>query len=591
MNCTQMSKAMNQKDFNITTFLKTQKLSVFICVHLWMILLCVSTDGQTKLTSKVLLIPLDDRPPCLQMPVKMGLIGDVEVVTPPRNLLGRFTEFGKSDEIIKWIKTQNLKSFDAAIISLDMLAYGGLVAMREYETDTATAMKRADFIRQIRKLAPKMPIYGSSVIMRLAPTGNVVNEAYRNNLSKWAEISVDETKRAETAELEKKIPAEALEKYKEARARDLKLNLYAVELVREKVIDYLILSQDDAKPNGVHIADRETLIEFVKSNKLGERVAIQPGADEVSMLLLARTMTDKFKYRPKIKAIYSDEKIADQIMPYEDRPLRKTVSFHIKAVGATEVMNEKDADILFYVFVSRFENGKAESFRDEILLNFERKICKVTSTVGPHKSVIVADVDPKGEIQGADIDFTGALKNNLLFSKLSGYASWNTAGNTIGTALPHGVLYSLIQAQFGFNERKWTMPKAEFSRRTEILERVQFGQRWFMLNRLLDDYVYHSIVRPEAIKFAKDKGWNVFRFTDKETIATQEFSSPRIRKEIRPLLNSMSLLSASFSNQYVCEDVKHYSFSLPWGRTFEGEIDFQLDCQKLNKPKLKIKKP
>ncbi len=444
-----------------------------LCVLCALCGLFFTANAQTKLTSKVLLIPLDDRPPCLQMPVKMGLIGDVEVVTPPRNLLGRFSEFGKSDEIIKWIRTQNLKSFDAAIISLDMLAYGGLVAMREYETSTEMAVKRAEFIREIRKLAPKVPIYGSSVIMRLAPTGNVVNESYRVNLAKWAEISVDESKRAETAELEKKIPAEALEKYKKARARDLKLNLFTVDLVKEKVIDYLILSQDDAKPNGVHIADREKLIEYVKTNNLSEKVAIQPGADEVSMLLLARTMTDKFKYRPKIKAIYSDEKIADQVMPYEDRPLRKTVSFHIKAVGATEVADEKDADILFYVFASRFENGKAETFRDEIFTNYERRVGDVVSQISLGKGVIVADVDPKGEIQGADINFTEALKTKSLFSRLAGYASWNTAGNTIGTALPHGVLYSLIQSKFGFNQKKWTMPQAEFNKRTRILERVQ----------------------------------------------------------------------------------------------------------------------
>jgi hypothetical protein len=506
------------------------------------------------------------------MPVKMGLIGDVEVVTPPRNLLGRFTEFGKSDEIIKWLKTQNLKSFDAAIISLDMLAYGGLVAMREYETTESEAMKRADFIRQIRKIAPKMPIYGSSVIMRLAPTGNVVNESYRANLAKWAEISVDESKRAETIELEKKIPAEALEKYKKARQRDLKINLYSVELVRDKVIDYLILSQDDAKPNGVHIADREQLTDYVKTLNLGEKVAIQPGADEVSMLLLARTMTDKYKYRPKIKAIYSDEKIADQFMPYEDRPLRKTVSFHIKAVGATEVTDESQADILFYVFVSRFESGKAESFSDLIKEQY--------STVAKAgKPYIVADVDIKGEIQGADTKFTESLRSKLLLRDALGYASWNTAGNTIGTALPHGVLSSISELIFEEDVKtKYKPPKIPKDKSKAVLgvwtskrkERMKLAQTWFMLNRLLDDYVYHSVVRPQAIKFGQSRGWNVFRFDAEQTKVVEEFSSPKVQYEIWKNLNSLSVN---------CERTKTFNFTLPWGRTFEAEIDFQLDCK------------
>ncbi|MBK8148471.1 MAG: DUF4127 family protein [Acidobacteria bacterium] len=84
------------------------------------------------------------------------------------------------------------------------------------------------------------------------------------------------------------------------------------------------------------------------------------------MLLLSRALTAKYKYQPKIKAIFSDEKLADQLMPYEDRPLRKTVSFHIKAAGGVEVADEKDAEILFFVFASRFENGAANRFAQRI---------------------------------------------------------------------------------------------------------------------------------------------------------------------------------------------------------------------------------
>jgi hypothetical protein len=523
-----------------------------------------SANAQTRLTSRVLLIPLDDRPPCLQMPVKMGLIGDVEVVTPPRNLLGRFTEFGKSDEIIKWLKKQNLKSFDAAIISLDMLAYGGLVAMREYETTESEALKRVDFIRQIRKIAPKMPIYGSSVIMRLAPTGNVVNESYRTNLAKWAEISVDESKRAETAELENKIPAEALEKYKKARQRDLKINLYSVELVRDKVIDYLILSQDDAKPNGVHIADREKLIEYVKTQNLGEKVAIQPGADEVSMLLLARTMTDKYKYRPKIKAIYSDEKIADQFMPYEDRPLRKTVSFHIKAVGATEVENEKDADILFYVFVSRFESGKADKFAKEI-----------TDKIISFNKIIVADVDVKGEVQGGDVTFTNALLQSGKFSQISGYAAWNTAGNTIGTALPNGVVFETAMSKYKFsvpNMPYYERERIKDQKKAVVRDRIIKSNVWFLINRLLDDFVYHSIVRPKSLNKIRENKWNSLRLDQTQTNFIEKFSFDLLKTESERIIENFAKNNKSCS-------VKNLTFDLPWNRTFEAEINYQLLCK------------
>jgi hypothetical protein len=519
-------------------------------------------NAQTKLSSKILLIPLDDRPPCLQFPVKMGLIGDAEIVTPPRKLLGRFTEFGKSDEIIKWIRTQNLKTFDAAIISLDMLAYGGLVAMREYETPTETALKRAEFIREMRKLAPKMPIYGSSVIMRLAPTGNLVNEPYRTNLAHWAEISVDETKKAETAELEKKIPAEALEKYKMARKRDVQLNLFTVDLVREKVIDYLILSQDDAKPNGVHIADREKLIDYVKTNNLGEKVAIQPGADEVSMLLLARAVTDKYKYHPKIKAIYSDEKIADQVMPYEDRPLRKTVSFHIKATGAEEVADYKSTDLRFLVFASRFEPNGAEKFI---------KLENENYTMGGKISFpIVADIDIKGDVQGGDVDFTErALKGGWISPFTVGYAAWNTAGNTIGTALPQGVIYWTFLDYLTNDKKKKTIEIEK------LLERASESKNWFVVHRLIDDYFYHSVVRPKALKMIRDKKWNSLRLNEAQTAEIEAFCLKELNAETATLMDKF----LTGLNKRNCK-ISGLKFDLPWNRTFEAEIDFKINCQK-----------
>jgi len=70
---------------------------------------------------RILLIPLDNRPPCLQFTQKMGLIGNAQVVQPPDNFLGNFTTPGQSDKIVAWLLKQNLKSFNAAIISLDMI--------------------------------------------------------------------------------------------------------------------------------------------------------------------------------------------------------------------------------------------------------------------------------------------------------------------------------------------------------------------------------------------------------------------------------------------------------------------------------------
>ena len=514
-------------------------ISLYCCVFL-------STNAQNPHTSRVLLIPLDDRPPCLQFPVKMGLIGDVELVTPPRNLLGRFTQFGKSDSIILWLKKQDLNTFDAAIISMDMLAYGGLVASRVHETPIENALKRLEIIKEIRQKYPKIKLYGSSVIMRLAPTGDGKNEAYREKLARWADYSPYPENKEIVAKLESEIPVEALTNYKKARERNLKINKIAVELTLNQVFDYLILSQDDAKPKGIHVRDREALLGQVKTLNLTEKVAIQPGADEVSMLLLARSMTDKYKYHPKIKALYSSDSMANQAMPFEDKPLRKTVSFHLKAVGATEVEDARQADILFYVFTSRYEKGRAESFAAEINKNSS-------------KPLIIADIDPKGDVQGGDTVFTEGVLSYAVFSKVYGYACWNTAGNTIGTALPHGILYGVSQEILKANPKK------------KVKKRMADAQTWFTLNRLLDDFTYHTIVRPKALAIIKESKWNAFRLDDFQT----KIIKYHCLKELQPLALK---IAQKFKNTEGGKKItiSKLSFDLPWNRTFEAEIDFKI---------------
>ncbi|HEY8562512.1 MAG TPA: DUF4127 family protein [Pyrinomonadaceae bacterium] len=521
--------------------------------------LAVAAQAGAKPRARILLIPMDDRPPCLQFTERMGAIGDAEVVAPPKKFLGKFTTPGESDKIISWIKEQNLQSFDAAIVSVDMLAYGGLVAMRRHgETDAGEALGRIEVLREIKRRAPRLTLYVQSVIMRLAPTGDGRNDAYRDKLSQWAEISPYAESKAETAKLEKEIPADVLTDYKLARERDLKINLKTIEMTREKVIDYLILSQDDAKPRGIHVADRERLIAETKRLKLQERVAVQPGADEVSMLLLARALSRHFGYSPKIKAIYSSEELSRRAMPFEDRALRETVSFHIKATGSREVAREKDADLLFYVYASRFETGRAATFAEEI-----------AAKVNAGKKVIAADIDPKGDVQGGDPRFTEELGGRGVFSRLNGYASWNTAGNTIGTALPQGVVFALAQ-------------KARLPESKDAAARVLTAQHWFTFHRVLDDYYYHTLVRAKAKDYIARNKWSALRLSDEATAKVEDFSRPLLRDALAELTRIYFAGAKNSSNDPACEKPSDLEFDLPWNRTFEAEIDFDLECRSTN---------
>ena len=74
--------------------LEMQKVYV---LFLFFLLLAGAIHARQAPTTKILLIPLDDRPPCLQFPEKMGLIAGAEVIAPPKELLGKFTQAGNPE--------------------------------------------------------------------------------------------------------------------------------------------------------------------------------------------------------------------------------------------------------------------------------------------------------------------------------------------------------------------------------------------------------------------------------------------------------------------------------------------------------------
>jgi len=200
---------------------------------------------------------------------------------------------------------------------------------------------------------------------------------------------------------------------------------------------------------------------------------------------------------------------------------------------------------------SGFEAGKARTFASEI-----------AGKVNAKKRVLVGDIDVKGEIQGGDESFTEEMLGQRVFRSLYSYAAWNTAGNTIGTTLPQGVIFqTLISRKSGSKDRK-----NGYTARTG---RTRRAQDWFMVNRLMDDYVYHSLVRPKALQFIRESKWNAFRLDDDQTRQVTEFCA----EKLKPIALD---ISQKYFERTTCSIT--VDFVLPWNRTFEAEIDFTSPC-------------
>ena len=83
-----------------------------------------------EIVRRVLLVPLDSRPPCGRFVQDAARIAGVEVVLPPAELLDEYFRPGDTAALQKWT-AENIQNYDAAILSVDQLLHGGILASRQ----------------------------------------------------------------------------------------------------------------------------------------------------------------------------------------------------------------------------------------------------------------------------------------------------------------------------------------------------------------------------------------------------------------------------------------------------------------------------
>ena len=78
---------------------------------------------------QIAFIPIDNRPVCYTLPQQIAAMDkNIHLYLPDRNLLGDLTKQADIDGILNWL--ENLHEVDKVIVSLDTIAYGGLVPSR-----------------------------------------------------------------------------------------------------------------------------------------------------------------------------------------------------------------------------------------------------------------------------------------------------------------------------------------------------------------------------------------------------------------------------------------------------------------------------
>lgn len=364
-----------------------------------------------------------------------------------------------------------------AVVAIDSLAWGGLIPSRQSGNDLDLALRRLDALRAFRRLHPQKPLLAFSSIQRINRDDDDGEEPeyfrsfgrriFRRSVleHRSAAVALEGEEAAELERLRGEVPDAVWEDVLAIRSRTHAINLAAIDLVAEGVLDVLVLNQDDTTTWGLNVQERARLEREVRSRGLGAQVFVYPGADEVAQVLIARLAAQLRGRRPRVAAFYASRGGAAVQTGYEDRPLGDLVVTHVRAAGGVMVPPSVAPDLhLALNSPSRAQGhgGTAFSLRHDGhgLITAEQRAwieAAEASVIGLDRSVeafvdtVASVLADGGRLSVADVAHTNGADDELMsgldeagcLPQLSGYGGWNTAGNALGSAVALGCIASL----------------------------------------------------------------------------------------------------------------------------------------------------
>lgn len=405
----------------------------------------------------ILYIPLDERPCNANFPILLSAGTEYNLITPPPALSGDKKTPAQTHEIWEWI-FENINAFDTAILSIDMLVYGGIVPSRIHSLSKADSISSLDNLRCLKKLKPDLIVYAFNLIMR-CPSYSSSDEEPMYYETYGAEIfnygilshkqtlnSISDVELKEFDRLAELIPSPILKDYVDRREINKQVNMKTINLVKENLIDFLVIPQDDSAPLGFTAIDQTELKEYIHALRLDFKILMYPGADEVAMTLLARLINKDKGLTPLIYPRFSSTKGPFLIPLYEDRILMETLKYHVMAAGGILVDSLDGADIVLMMNTpaeKMYEawdqnNLQIQSNSNKNLVEFVEFMDYIVNT--KQLPCAVADV---AYSNGGDLKLIhNMVTKNLLF-KVAAYAGWNTNANTLGTVICQASLFNI----------------------------------------------------------------------------------------------------------------------------------------------------
>ena len=539
------------------------------------------------LSSRVLLVPLDSRPPCRQHVVDLGRIGGIDVVTPPGECMDYYSQPGEPNAMRSWLMNE-AHTGDAVILSIDQLLYGGLLAAREGQAPEEKQAALITFLQSFHAAHPDIPIYAFSILPRLTPQDTIDGYSERRALiaysrlvgKKAAGLTIDED---ELAQLRAKISDKSLATYEMHFRENGALNEKLVKLTKDGTLTRLVLGQDDGEPYGIPNIEKFSIQATIASLGLTEQQCfLTHGADEIAQTLLASYLCERANYHPRVYVTSTDPKAKTRVMPYMAVDCATVAEEKIRLIGGTVATSKEDSDLTLFLSANDSDEGALDTRQAAIdaLCSYVQAKDSTSSAdsqtsagmataqaIAPFtdKQTPVVLVDLSKHFDAAEPLLPLLLDRDFPITRLAAYAGWNTTSNAIGTAL----------AAAAIREASSRQPLNADEARALAAESARFLQ-----NRVLEDYFYLKADIDPLNHALKKAGYTNTADLDLEhnhRWATQMLQQKLARQTM--IYKHTKSLRAPFSVPQTGEQLAIYDLhtdaSFPWPRTFEIYLETQ----------------
>jgi hypothetical protein len=312
----------------------------------------------------------------------------------------------------------------------------------------------------------------------------------------------------------------------------------------------LVLGQDDSTSFGLANLERQRLELFVSNTpEIKEKVFITRGTDEVALSLLGQVIASPTGHKKKVYVYYTESQTADIIMPYMPGPLSRSVAEKLKLSNAEQSSSIDGVDYILAVHAgSRLSSAG----------NLAKAADQIKRWLDTGKNVALVDLAVDWQASQTLLPYL--QKNAAPLHRLIAYAGWNTASNSIGTAV--------TQSSMVLNGRMTGSASQQIGR---DLQRVEF-----LASRIMDDWYYQKNFRPILNDSLQHQSINPYDLQNSRIMVSRKIESELL--SVLPQLiqrnwqNTIFKLPAPTDASYAIAGWQMHS-ALPWDRTFEIKIE------------------